>query len=28
MIKLRGNDQSGVGGLSGVTIEGFEPEEN
>jgi len=25
MIKLRGNDQSGVGGLTGVTIEGFEP---
>jgi twitching motility protein PilU len=26
MIKLRSNDQSGAGGLSGVTIEGFEPE--
>ncbi|MBL4764926.1 MAG: PilT/PilU family type 4a pilus ATPase [Colwellia sp.] len=28
MIKLRNNDQSGTGGLSGVTIEGFEPKEN
>jgi len=25
MIKLKSNDQSGSGGLSGVTIEGFEP---
>jgi len=25
MIKLRDNDQSGSGGLSGVTLEGFEP---
>jgi len=28
MIKLRSNDQGGTGGLAGVTIEGFEPEEN
>ncbi|MBL4823154.1 MAG: PilT/PilU family type 4a pilus ATPase [Colwellia sp.] len=28
MIKLRNNDQSGTGGLAGVTIEGFEPKEN
>lgn len=28
MIKLRGNDQSGTGGLAGVTIEGFEPKED
>ena len=25
MIKLRNNDQGGTGGLSGITIEGFEP---
>ena len=25
MIKLRNNDQSGTGGLAGITIEGFEP---
>jgi twitching motility protein PilU len=28
MIKLRSNDQSGTGGLAGVTIEGFGPEED
>ncbi|MBL4909455.1 MAG: PilT/PilU family type 4a pilus ATPase [Alteromonadaceae bacterium] len=27
MIKLRSNDQGGMGGLSGVTIEGMEPDE-
>ncbi len=28
MIKLRSNDQGGMGGLSGVTIDGLEPEES
>jgi twitching motility protein PilU len=28
MIKLRSNDQGGVGGLSGVTIDGLEPKNN
>lgn len=28
MIKLRNNDQGGTGGLSGITIEGFEPKED
>ncbi|MDX2367428.1 MAG: PilT/PilU family type 4a pilus ATPase [Colwellia sp.] len=28
MIKLRSNDQSGTGGLAGITIEGFEPKED
>ncbi len=28
MIKLRGNDQGGTGGLAGITIEGLEPREN
>jgi twitching motility protein PilU len=27
MIKLRSNDQAGTGGLSGVTLDGIEPEE-
>ncbi len=27
MIKLRSNDQSGMGGLTGVTVDGMEPEE-
>lgn len=28
MIKLRSNDQGGTGGLSGVTLDGFEPTDN
>lgn len=28
MIKLRTNDQTGLGSLSGITIQGLEPEEN
>ena len=28
MIKLRSNDQGGTGGLSGVTLDGFEPDGN
>jgi twitching motility protein PilU len=28
MIKLRNNDQGGTGGLSGITIEGFEPKQD
>ncbi len=28
MIKLRSNDQGGTGRLSGVTLDGFEPDEN
>ncbi len=28
MIKLRSNDQTGMGGLAGVTIDGLEPENN
>ncbi|PKG85859.1 type IV pili twitching motility protein PilT [Colwellia sp. 75C3] len=28
MIKLRSNDQGGTGGLSGVTLDGFDPDEN
>ena len=28
MIKLRSNDQGGMGGLSGVTLDGLDPEDN
>jgi twitching motility protein PilU len=28
MIKLRSNEQGGTGGLSGVTLDGFDPDEN
>jgi len=28
MIKLRSNEQGGTGGLSGVTLDGFEPIED
>ncbi len=28
MIKLRSNEQGGMGGLSGVTLDGFEPDED
>ena len=28
MIKLRSNDQGGVGALSGITVEGLEPKED
>jgi twitching motility protein PilU len=28
MIKLRNNEQGGTGGLSGVTLDGFDPDEN
>ena len=28
MIKLRSNEQGGMGGLSGVTLDGLEPKED
>ena len=28
MIKLRSNEQGGTGGLSGVTLDGFDSEDN